>query len=189
MNRARNRQQRRTRAGFSLAEVLTVIVILGMIATLVTVNWRAILPKSELHSAVRNLSEDLNSTRSEAIGRNAEFRILYDLERRAWRVITPFKSDGSGGMAQTDEERHALDWKVLPDSIKFLRIDIDGVSYSKGQCFVRFDALGSSSGHTLVLAQEPENNIYTVEVLGLTGMIEFHEGTFLRDPPKETDFR
>ena|SRR5258706_12884975 len=178
-----------SRAGFSLAEILTVIVILGMIATIVTVNWRAILPKSELHSAVRNLSEDLNSTRSEAIGRNAEFRILYDLERRAWRVITPYKLDGSGGMAQTDEERLAQPWRVLPDSIKFLRIDIDGISYSKGQCFVRFDALGASTGHVIVLGQEPENNIYTVEVLGLTGMVDFHEGTFLREPPKETDFR
>lgn len=189
MTPTRNRLARRARAGFSLAELLTVIVILGMIATLVTVNWRAILPKSELHSAVRNLSEDLNSTRSEAIGRNAEFRILYDLERRAWRVITPFKSDGNGGLAQTDEERLALPWKVLPESIKFLRIDIDGQSFTQGQCFVRFDALGSSSGHTVVLAQEPENNIYTVEVLGLTGMINFQEGSFVREPPKESDFR
>ena len=185
----RNRQQSHARAGFSLAEILTVIVILGMIATIVTVNWRAILPKSELHSAVRNLSEDLNSTRSEAVGRNAEFRILYDLERRAWRVITPFSIDGTGAMAPTDELRLAMPWRVLPDSIKFLRIDIDGISYTKGQCFVRFDALGSSSGHMVVLGQEPENNIYTVEVQGLTGMINFHEGTFLREPPKETDFR
>ena len=189
MTRSGQRQGGRARAGFSLAELLTVIVILGLIATVVTVNWRAILPKSELHSAVRNISQDLSSTRSEAIGRNAEYRIQYDLERRAWRVVSPFKQDGSGSMAQTDEERLALPWKVLPDSIKFLRIDIDGASYSQGQCFVRFDALGASSGHTLVLAQQPENNIFTVEVLGLTGLIAFHEGSFLREPPKETDFR
>jgi prepilin-type N-terminal cleavage/methylation domain-containing protein len=189
MNSTRQRLPARARQGFSLAELLTVIVILGLIATVVTVNWRAILPKSELHSAVRNISEDLSSTRSEAIGRNAEFRVQYDLERRAWRVITPFKLDGSGAMAQTDEERLALPWKVLPGSIKFLRVDIDGVSYSQGQCFVRFDALGASSGHTLVLAQLPENNIYTVEVLGLTGLIDFHEGAFVREPPKDTDFR
>lgn len=189
MTRTRNRLATGGRAGFSLAELLTVVVILGMIATIVTINWRAILPKSELHSAVRELSEDLNSTRSEAIGRNAEFRILYDLERGAWRVITPFKLDGSGAMAQTEEERLALPWNHLPESVKFLRIDIDSVSYSKGQCFVRFDALGSSSGHVLVLQQQPYNNIFTVEVLGLTGMINFHEGTFQREPPKESDFR
>jgi len=189
MRCTRKRRTGHASPGFSLAEMLMVIVILGMIATIITINWRAILPKSELHSAVRNLSEDLNGTRSEAIGRNAEFRILYDLERGAWRVITPFKLDGSGAMAQTEEERLALPWKLLPESIKFLRIDIDGKSYSQGQCFVRFDPLGSSSGHTLVLAQQPENNIFTVEVLGLTGMINFHEGTFLREPPKESDFR
>ncbi|MBK7644019.1 MAG: GspH/FimT family pseudopilin [Planctomycetes bacterium] len=189
MRRSPIRLARRARAGFSLAEILTVIVILGMIATVVTVSWRAILPKSELHSAVRNLSEDLNGTRSEAIGRNAEYRIQYDLDRRAWRIISPFKLDGSGNMAQTEEERLALPWKQLPGSIKFLRIDIDGLSYTQGQCFVRFDALGSTSGHTIVLAQEPENNIYTVEVLGLTGLIRFYEGTFQREPPKDADFR
>jgi hypothetical protein len=53
---------------------------------------------------------------------------------------------------------------------------------------VRFDALGASSGHTIVLAQSPENNVFTVEVLGLTGEIDFHEGTFVREPPKDSDF-
>lgn len=189
MIRPRVPLERGAGAGFSLAEVLAVLVILGMIATIVTVNWRAILPKSELHSAVREISDDLNGTRSEAIGRNAEYRILYDLERGAWRVVTPFKADGSGNMAQTDEERLVLPWRLLPASVRFLRIDIDGVSYAKGQCFVRFDALGSSSGHTIVLAQSPEDNIYTIEVLALTGLIQFYEGTNIREPPKESDFR
>ncbi len=187
MNQIRHGLARDARAGFSLAEMLAVIVILGLMATLVTVNWRAILPKSELHSAVRNLSEDLNSTRSEAIARNAEFQVQYDLERRAWRILTPFKA--GGGLAMTEEERLALPWKQLPDGIKFVRIDLEGISYAKGQCFVRFDPLGSSSGHVIVLGQEPENNLYTIEVLGLTGMVHFHEGTFLREPPRDTDFR
>lgn len=187
MRLPRSRLARAHRAGFSLAEMLAVIVILGLMATIVTVNWRAILPKSELHSAVRNLYEDLNSTRSEAIARNAEFRLQYDLERRAWRVVTPFKA--GGGLAMTEEERLPLPWKELPDGIKFVRIDIEGTSYVKGQCFVRFDPLGASSGHVIVLGQQPDNNLYTIEVLGLTGLIHFHEGTFLREPPRDTDFR
>ena len=180
-------RSRRARAGFSLAEILTVIVILGMVATVVTVNWRAILPKSQLHSAVRVISEDLNSTRSEAIARNAEFRVQYDLPRRSWRVQTPFKA--GGGMAQTEEERLALPWKTLPDGIKFLRIVIDGVEYTQGQCFARYDALGASSGHVITLGQEPDNLLFTVEVLGLTGMIHYHEGTYTREAPRDTDFR
>ena len=50
---------RRARAGFSMIEMLGALVILGLIATLVTMNWRAILPRTELHSAVRELAGKL----------------------------------------------------------------------------------------------------------------------------------
>jgi prepilin-type N-terminal cleavage/methylation domain-containing protein len=94
-------QRRASRSGFSLIEIVAVLAVLGMIAGLVTVNWRAMLPKAELHSAVRALSQDINGTRSEAIARNAEFLMEYDLEKSRWRMVSPFRI-GGGGLAQTD---------------------------------------------------------------------------------------
>lgn len=174
-----------------MVEMLAVIVIMGLMATLVAINWRAILPKTELNSSVRTLADTLQSTRSEAIARNALFRVQYDLDKHRYRVNTPFKAGLNGqpgGLAATEEERLSLPWSALPGSVRFSKIQIDGVDYTQGLVYVRFDPLGAASGHTITLVQKPTDNYYTIEVQGLTGLIDYHEGTFVRQPPREQDF-
>lgn len=175
------------RAGFSLAELLGVIAILAMIAAMVTVNWGALLPKTQLHSAVRSLAAMLQSARSEAITRKALFEVEYDIEGRRFRTVTPFKIEG-GGLAFVAEERRALPWESLPDSVEFARIEIDGQQYVDGLVRVRFDPLGTATTHVLTLVQRQHEAYYTIEVLGLLGLIEYREGQFKRTPPKDGDF-
>ncbi|MBL8857382.1 MAG: GspH/FimT family pseudopilin [Planctomycetes bacterium] len=182
------RRAARAQAGFSLIEMMGVLVILALVATIVSINWNAILPKSDLHSAVRILSSSLSGTRSEAIARNATFQIQYDLDEHRHRVVTPFRVDGSG-LAVGEEDRLALQWTPLPKSVRFEAITIDGIEYKKGIVYVRFDALGTASGHTIVLVQVPYENRYTIEVQGLLGLIDYYEGVYTRPPPKEADFR
>ena len=172
-----------------MVEMLAVVLILGMIATLVTINWRAILPRTELHSAVRELANTVQSTRSEAISRNAVYRIEYDIEQSRYRVNTPFRVGTEGGLALRDEDRRSYPWIEMPDSVKIARIQIDGVDYTQGIVQVRFDQLGSASGHAVFLVQQPGDNYYTVEVQGLTGLVDYSEGQVVREAPKETDFQ
>jgi prepilin-type N-terminal cleavage/methylation domain-containing protein len=175
------------RAGFSMVEMMAVVVILGLIAMLVTVNWKAILPRAELHSTVREIASTIQGAHSEAIARNAVFKIEYDLDRHRYRVNTPFKI--GGGLAPNEEERVAFNWIQCPESVRFHRIQIDGVDYTNGIVFVRFDPLGAASAHIVTLIQKPYDNYYTLEVQALTGMIDYHEGNFEREPPDEGDFR
>jgi type II secretion system protein H len=174
------------RAGFSLVEMMAVVVILGLLATVVGVSWRAILPNEELNASVRALAAALQSARSEAIARNGEFRIQYDLDQSRYRTVTPFKS--GGGLAAREEERIALPWIEFPESVRFHRLTIDGVEHLRGLVFVRFDPLGAASGHTITLVQKPEDMYFTVDVQSLTGLIEYHDGEFVREPAKESDF-
>jgi len=173
-------------AGFTLVEMLAVIVIMGLIATMVTVNWHAMLPKAELNSAVRTLAAAIQSAHSEAISRNAVYRIEYDLDKHRYRINTPFKQ--GGGMAARDEDRFSLPWTALPQSVHFSHLQIDGVDYTNGMAFVRFDPLGAASEHVIMLVQKPYDNYYTIEVQALTGLIDYHEGQFVRLPPREADF-
>jgi type II secretion system protein H len=172
--------------GFTLVEMLAVIVILALIATMVTVNWQAMVPKADLHSAVRTLASTLQTAHSEAISRNAVYRIEYDLDKHRYRLNTPFKL--GGGAASREEDRQTLPWTNLPETVRFNRIQIDGVDYARGMVYVRFDPLGAASGHVLTLVQKPYDNYYTIEVQSLTGLIDYHEGQFMRLPPKESDF-
>jgi hypothetical protein len=129
----------------------------------------------------------LQSTRSEAIARNASFLIDYDLEGHRYRVVTPFKADG--GLAPTPAERAQLAWHDLPRSVRFKSITIDEQPYDKGSVFVQFDALGSASGHLIVLEQPELGNQYTIEVQGLLGLIDYREGLYQRQKPNEDEFR
>ena len=81
-------------AGFSLVELLAVIIVIGMMATLVAVDWRAMLPRTELNSTIRTIATTISGTRSDSIARNAEFGILYDLEGNRWRVVSPYMTGG-----------------------------------------------------------------------------------------------
>ena len=182
------------RAGFTLVELLAILVILGMLATLTVITWQSVLPRSELHSAVRELAATVSEARSDAIARNAEFLIEYYFDEteshpRGYRVVTPYRAGPQGGLAAEDEERFARQWSILPDSIYFKAITIDGTRYDSGAVTVRFDPLGAASDHTVVLEQRPYENFYTIEVLALTGLVQFHDGEFVREYPREEDFR
>jgi Tfp pilus assembly protein FimT len=167
--------------------MMGVILVMGIIATIVTVNWNAILPKSELHAAVREISSTLSGTRSEAIARNQPYQIQYDIDNNRFRVVTPFKN--GGGLAIADEDRAPLPWMELPKSVHFQSVTIDGKDYTRGIVFVRFEPLGTASGHVIVLVQVPYENRYTIEVQGLLGLIDYYEGVHTRPPAMESDFK
>ena len=68
------------RAGFTLIELMVVVIIIGMIGGIAMVSWEALLPNQKFNTAVRRLSEDLHKTRSEAIARSREFGIYYNID-------------------------------------------------------------------------------------------------------------
>ncbi|MAF65434.1 MAG: hypothetical protein CMJ84_07235 [Planctomycetes bacterium] len=174
------------RSGFSLVELLAVVVVIGLIAGLVAVEWNAILPRARINSEVHKIAAAIHGARSEAIARNAVWRLYYDLDGNGYEVSTPFRA--GGGLAQRIEERMSLGTVGLPAGIEITRVTIDGVDYREGKVFVSFDPLGSATDHSITIAQPQYEAVYTIEVLPLTGLIRFHYEDYRRLPVDEEDF-
>jgi Tfp pilus assembly protein FimT len=173
---------------------MLVLVTLGLLATVVYVSWEALLPRTRLNTAVRQLAATIQETRSDAISRGVPFEIEYYFEADethplGYRVVTPFRAGGEGGLAAWDEDRLALEWTRLPDGVEFQSITVNGSVVTQGRCQVHFDSRGSASDHAIVLVQRPYDNLYTIEVQALTGLIQFHDGEFRRETPEDKDFQ
>ncbi|MEO7155230.1 MAG: hypothetical protein ABI054_11325 [Planctomycetota bacterium] len=183
-----------SRAAFSLVELMGVIVVLALMATMVAVSWQSVLPRAELNKAVRDLSSQLSAVRSDAISRKARFEIQYSFtadENRpvGYRVVSPFRANGRGGLAAREEERLAFAWHELPASVHFKRIRVDGQDVTDGVISVYFDPLGTSTDHLVILEQLPSGDVHTIEVMALTGDFRLHDGEFVRELPQESDFQ
>ena len=116
-----------TRAGFTMVELMVVIVIIGMMTMVVSPSIESMLPGERLNTTIRNLSADLRSIRSEAISRGVEFRLIYDLDNEGYCWSTPFSLDEGLVRQGRDEEweeseRVEFDWEKLPEGVEFTSI-------------------------------------------------------------------
>lgn len=171
-----------------MIELMVTIVILGLMAGIVSVSWERLLPGETLKSAVRVLSSRIYESRTEAIARSMDFRILYDLQNHSYWVQLPY--DEEGRFEPNYEDRQSVYFTKLPDGLTFDSLTVDGATYQGGSdpVFVRFDPLGASNAHTIVLRQASPERYFTIEVLGLTGAVRFHDGFFEREEPMDSDF-
>lgn len=174
------------RAGFSLLEVLGVLIVLGMMAALVVVNWAQLLPGTELNAAVHNLGAAIQGARSNSIARNGEFRLYYDLEQSCWWILSPYGPNGVA--AQTEDERVVVSKAFFPENVVIVRVTVGGQEYVEGSVFITFDPLGRAVDHTVTLKHMIQGNLMTVEVLPLTGLVRFHDGEFQRPILDESSF-
>ena len=186
----RARPVRATRAGFTLVELMVVIIIIGLIGGIAVASWASMLPNQQFNSALRDLSEVVYGTRSDAISRNREFRIVYDLDKDTYRVRTPFKLGGGLATSEDDDERlwiHETNLKKY--GVDIAQVTVDDVKFVDGKVEVVFSPLGTSSYHTVQLVQTLFGREVTLEVLPLTGEIRMHDGAYARAPVSDGDFR
>jgi len=167
-------------------ELLGVLIVIGLIASLVVVNWASLLPGTELNAAVHNLGAAIQGARSDAVSRNGEFRLYYDIEQASWWVLSPYRVDGLP--AQSEEERLVVQRGFFPENVSIVRVTLGGQEFIEGTVFVSFDPLGRAVDHTVTIKHMIYGTVTTVEVLPLTGLVRFHDGDFQRMLLEEADF-
>jgi general secretion pathway protein H len=124
--------------GFTLLEMLIVLVILSLLMTLVPPLFSNALPSLKLKTITNDLSQDLNYIRDIAILKGRKTLIVLDPE--------------AGSYASDEKDRGEA--QVLPNDIKLNASHIALRDVEDKNPVIAFFADGSSSGGVITLSRE-----------------------------------
>src|SRR3954470_18670744 len=86
--------RKRSDAGFSIVEMLTVVAIIGVIALVVVPNFAQYMRSGKLKSSMRQLTFDIRSARQRAVSRNDFTRVRFTFSSTASSYIVEESTDG-----------------------------------------------------------------------------------------------
>lgn len=142
--------------GFTLIEILVVLVIASLMVSLVPPLFSGAVSSTQLKGSARDLAIALRETRSKAIIHNSEQLVYLDLKTPRYRI----------GNAKP---------QTLPEDVMMAVEVVTGATLTeKTQHVVRFFPDGSSSGELITLSGG--NRAYHLQLNWLTGSITITEG-------------
>ncbi|MCO5166164.1 MAG: prepilin-type N-terminal cleavage/methylation domain-containing protein [Planctomycetes bacterium] len=87
--RAARRQAGSRRAGFSLIEIMAVMLILGVILMSIVPAIDGLVPIYRLRGAAREVASLMELAQSEAVGTRKEYQIAYSIDRNSYWLVLP----------------------------------------------------------------------------------------------------
>ena len=115
-------RQRAQQQGFTLAEVIMVLAIIGILAAIAIPNFLAWQPNLRIKTAARDLYSSMQKARAEAIKTNRDWAIVFDTANNRYVLCSSPGADNS--------------WSTLADNTAVETIDLtnykSGIGYGHG---------------------------------------------------------
>jgi len=158
--------------GFTLIELMIVLILISLSVSLVTPSFSRISKKIELKAATKKISAILRYTRNEAVHRGKVQQVLFDPNAREVRIRAVEEEAGA------PDEEPAGGPKApkypLPAGIQIKEIKIPAPQYSTEVPTIEFYPNGGSNGGSIVLDNEG-NKGYKIDVHFLTGIVRIED--------------
>ncbi len=188
------RRARRADRGYTLIELVMVILILGIILSITFTRIESFSPKYSLRAAARRLARILTLARSQAAVQGRPYFLKYKLEDARYYLLVPFEDQAppptDTETASTAPPIPQIHWEPmfaenLPDGIRFRDILLGGTQkVEEKEVNVEISPFGITQGHVVHLTDGKGD--YTLDVNPLTGHVRFHE-EYWEPPALEED--
>ena len=154
-----NSDIKRTANGFTLLELVLVLLLMGLIAGLTLPFVVSTLDRIKLQSEVRQIASAIQFTRSEAISRKTLFTFNVDINKSQYWLAIP-KQEEVTQSKPIDEMVQIMDYQRADETL------------TEGTFKILFYPRGNSSGGTIrfkSIDDKDEENIYAVTIDPITG--------------------
>lgn len=174
------RSARRAR-GFTFLELMVVVLLIGLLSAIVVANMDGLTDRSSLDATARRLGNTLVSVRDIAATQGRELQVEIDVEEQRWRIVDVPTATDVPDAEDREEQTWRGEWQspadgVVLETLEFSRRDVS----RRGFVTIVFGADGqiSPAGFVAYFRHEelPEEDGVSVEVTGLTGLVDYARG-------------
>ena len=154
-----NSDIKRTANGFTLLELVLVLLLMGLIAGLTLPFVVSTLDRIKLQSEVRQIASAIQFTRSEAISRKTLFTFNVDINKSQYWLAIP-------------KQEEVTQSKPIDETVKIMDYQRADETLTEGIFMILFYPRGNSSGGTIrfkSIDDKDEENIYAVTIDPITG--------------------
>lgn len=157
--------------GFSLIELMVVMVIIGLLMGMVTTNLSFLVPGSKLVAGARGVASTVVLAHNRAAINGKDVIVSYDFDKNTYQII----------LTRNGEFERMKAWE-LPDGIRYHDILVAGEDKKVSGIFqVYVSPIGIVRGH-IVHVKDKQGKMMSVEVNPISGAVDVLDGY------KEMDF-
>jgi len=168
--------QRVRRSGFTLLELLVVILIIGMFAAFAAVRMDAVVSGGDLRLASRLIIAEIRALRGKAAHTHQAQQLAFDIEKQLFYPVFAGREEAETALGETEKKNKTVDsMKKLPEGV-FIE-DVAILSKGKiqeGEARLLFFPDGSIE-RSLIHLRNEKNEVYTLEINPLTGAVKIYD--------------
>ncbi len=161
-------RQIRDERGFSMMEMMIVLVMIGLMASLAAPSWFEQMPRLETQAQVREVVSKLREARSLAVARKEPAGLCIDAGNGIWTLF--LDNNPANNLHNTGDS-------VMATGSLGSRVSVSHNSFANQDVIFNPDGTSAESG-AVCLNAEDNSVTYTVDVLASTGRVRMVEGYF-----------
>ena len=157
------------RAGFALLELIVILVIMGTLLSIVSLNFNTMQRKSQIESQTRELFTNLNSARTESIYRKTRHRFTFE---PGSYVFKRYSSDNEAYTAGTTVVSRNVSYQITKEggqditdsAVEFdARGFVTGANFSSPNLTLRINPVDSGAAYNCIVIHTARTNLGKME--------------------------